>query len=68
MSPFADQAIETLFAQVKQEDTQTLADMLRDGRLRTVVDRRYALEDIRSAIEYSESGRARGKIIVLPQP
>ena len=67
-SPFTDQALITLFAQVKREDTQALADMLRDGRLRTVVDRHFALDDIRSAIEYSESGRARGKIIVLPQP
>jgi len=52
---FADQEITPLFA---------LADMMRDGRLVTVVDRTYSLEDVPEAIRYSESGRARGKIII----
>lgn len=66
-SPFTDQALETLLAQLNQDDMRALAEMLRDGRLRTAIDRRYPLDDIRSAIEYSESGRARGKIIVVPE-
>ncbi len=61
---FADQEITTLFARVSQEDMQTLADMMSDGRLATVIDRTYSLEDASEAIRYSESGRARGKIII----
>jgi NADPH:quinone reductase-like Zn-dependent oxidoreductase len=34
------------------------------GQLRTVIDRHYALDEIAEAIRYSESGRARGKIII----
>jgi NADPH:quinone reductase-like Zn-dependent oxidoreductase len=61
---FADQEITTLFASMSQEDMQTLADLMSDGRLVTVIDRTYDLEDAPEAIRYSESGRARGKIII----
>jgi len=53
-----------LLAQQSRADLETLADMLGSGRLRTVVDRHFRLEDISEAIRYSESGRARGKIII----
>lgn len=61
---FADQEITPLFATMSREHMQVLADMMRDGRLVTVVDRTYSLEDVPEAIRYSESGRARGKIII----
>ena len=61
---FADQEITTLFATMSKQDMQSLADMMRDGRLTTVIDRTYDLEDVAEAIRYSESGRARGKIII----
>ena len=61
---FADQEITTLFASMSREDLQTLADMMNDGRLVTVIDRTYDLADVPEAIRYSESGRARGKIII----
>ena len=58
------QTFHTLFARLKREDLDTLAGMLADGTLTTVIDRRYEIEQIAEAIGYSESGRARGKIIV----
>ncbi|MEM9688423.1 MAG: NAD(P)-dependent alcohol dehydrogenase [Pseudomonadota bacterium] len=61
---FADQEISTLFATLSQDDLQTLADMLADGRLVTVVDRTYTLAEVPDAIRHSETGRARGKLIV----
>ncbi len=61
---FVDQEISTLFASLSKVDMQTLADMMGDGSLVTVIDRTYALEDVPEAIRHSESGRARGKIIV----
>ena len=61
---FADQETTTLFASLSKDDLQTLADMMGDGRLVTVVDRTYALEDVPEAMRHSESGRARGKIII----
>jgi NADPH:quinone reductase-like Zn-dependent oxidoreductase len=37
---------------------------MRQGQLSSVIDRRYSLDEIQDAISYSESGRARGKIII----
>jgi alcohol dehydrogenase len=34
------------------------------GRIRIVVDRVYPLEQIQEAFEYSETGKAQGKIII----
>jgi NADPH:quinone reductase-like Zn-dependent oxidoreductase len=64
LNPFVDQELVMLLARQSRADLETLADMLGSGRLRTVVDRHYRLEDISEAIRYSESGRARGKIII----
>ena len=61
---FVDQEITTLFASLSKENMQTLADMMGDGRLVTVIDRTYTLEEVPEAIRHSESGRARGKIII----
>jgi NADPH:quinone reductase-like Zn-dependent oxidoreductase len=39
---------------------------MESGELRSRIDRRYPLAELRDAIDYSESGRARGKIIITP--
>ena len=43
---------------------QVLADLMEEGSLTSVIDRRYTLSEVPEAVRYSESGRARGKIIV----
>lgn len=65
LSPFVDQRIELLLAQLHHDDLAILADLMESGEMTPVIDRRYPLREISSAIEYSESGRARGKIVVL---
>lgn len=61
---FNDEEIITLFAGMNQEDMQTLADLMAEGELVPVIDRTYPLAEVPDAIGYSESGRARGKIII----
>ncbi len=61
---FVDEEITILFAGLDQEGIQTLADMMRDGAVVPVIDRTYTLAEVPDAIAYSESGRARGKIII----
>jgi NADPH:quinone reductase-like Zn-dependent oxidoreductase len=61
---FVGQELVMLMAQQSQEDLQTLAELAGSGQLRTVIDRRYSLDEIADAIRYSETGRARGKIII----
>ena len=61
---FVERELMTFTAKFNRPDLQTLADLLRKGQVRSVIDRRYSLDEIGDAIRYSESGRARGKIIV----
>ena len=64
VSPFVNQELIKFIASMRQEDLQALARMLEAGEIRTVIDQRYALADTADAIRYSESGRARGKIVI----
>ena len=63
-SPFASQELVVLLAQISGEDLRTVADLMAEGKVRSVIDRRFRLDEVADAIRYSESGRARGKIII----
>ena len=63
-SKFVDQKFITLLAQLNSEDLAVIGDMIEKGTVTPIIDRRYPLSEIAAAIEYSEAGRARGKIIV----
>ena len=39
---------------------------MRDGKVTPVIDRRYSLAETPEAIRYLETGRARGKVIIVP--
>lgn len=41
-----------------------LGDLVRSGELRTVIDKEYGLDDLRTAFDHVESARARGKLII----
>jgi NADPH:quinone reductase-like Zn-dependent oxidoreductase len=47
-------------------DVATLAELIAAGRLRPVIDRRFALEDVAKALRYVDDRRAVGKVVVLP--
>lgn len=64
LSPFVDQDIVPILARLDTDDLATLAGLMETGAVRAVIDRRYSLGELPEAIRYSESGRARGKIIV----
>ncbi len=63
-SPFVDHEMITLLAVLTGEDLTTLAGLLESGEVTSRVDRRFSLDEVRDAITYSETGRARGKIIL----
>ncbi len=46
------------------DDVQHLADMLADGTLKPVVDRRFALEDMVAAHRYVETGQKTGNVVI----
>lgn len=47
-----------------REDLQLLGQLLQDGKLRPVIDRRYPLDDVPEALRYLEQGHARGKVVI----
>jgi NADPH:quinone reductase-like Zn-dependent oxidoreductase len=64
LSPFVDQEFIMILAHLNKEDMEFLAGLMESGKVNTVIDKMYKLQDIRDAISYSEEGHARGKIIV----
>lgn len=63
-SKFVDQQFVTILARLNQQDLATIGDMIAAGAVTPVIDRRYPLSEVASALEYSEKGHARGKIII----
>jgi len=61
---FIDQNVTFFIASVNKADLELLAGLVRDGKMKTVIDRRYPLEEASAALEYLGEGHARGKIIV----
>jgi NADPH:quinone reductase-like Zn-dependent oxidoreductase len=64
LAPFIDQKLVFFVADIDSTDLAMLAGLMRDGKLKTVIDRRYPLEQAGEALEYIGSQRARGKVIV----
>jgi NADPH:quinone reductase-like Zn-dependent oxidoreductase len=62
---FVDQDMTFFMSANNAPDMQLLATMLSDGRLKPVIDRTYPLRDVSQAIAYVETGRTRGKVIVV---
>jgi len=64
LSPFVDQEIGLILAQLRQDDLAILGDLMQAGKVTPVIDRRYRLSEVPAAIRYSEEGHARGKIVI----
>ena len=64
LGPFVDQEFALLLAELSKDDLSVLSDLMRAEKMTSVIDRRYSLRELPDAMRYSESGRARGKIII----
>jgi NADPH:quinone reductase-like Zn-dependent oxidoreductase len=49
---------------MQKDDLEFLAGAKAAAQLTPLIDRRFSLAELPEAIRYSESGRARGKIII----
>jgi NADPH:quinone reductase-like Zn-dependent oxidoreductase len=61
---FSDQEIVSFIASISSSDLEQLAELSRDGQLKSVIDRRYSLDQTAAALEYIGTRRARGKVVV----
>jgi NADPH:quinone reductase-like Zn-dependent oxidoreductase len=64
LSLFIPQEFGFFIARLNGPDLATLRDLMQRGAVTPVIDRRYTLTEIREAIAYLETGRARGKVVV----
>ncbi|MED1093056.1 NADP-dependent oxidoreductase [Bacillus paramycoides] len=53
-----------LFMKPSGDQLRIIANYIESGKIKPVIDRVFPFEDAQKAMEYSESGRAKGKIIV----
>jgi NADPH:quinone reductase-like Zn-dependent oxidoreductase len=63
--PFVGQDVGFMMSEMKPDDLAMLRDMLAEGTIKSVIDRRYKFSEVPEAIRYLETGRARGKVVVL---
>jgi len=61
---FVEPRLPFFVANLNKPDLELLAGLAREGKLKSVIDRRYPLEDTGAALEYLGEGHARGKVIV----
>ena len=54
-----------LRAKANADGLALLKELLESGKVVPVIDRRYTLEQVPEAIRYMETGRARGKVIII---
>ncbi len=47
-------------------DVERLKELIAAGSLRPVIDRRYPLSQVVDALRHVDEGRARGKVVVVP--
>jgi NADPH:quinone reductase-like Zn-dependent oxidoreductase len=65
--PFAsrgDKKFVFFVAKSNQEDLVTLKELMEEGKIVPVIDRRFTLGETAKAIEYLEEGHTRGKVVI----
>ena len=64
LSPFVSQSFKPMLAEFNKEDLALLAELMQNGKLTPVIDRRYPLAETAAALSYLEAGHARGKVVI----
>jgi NADPH:quinone reductase-like Zn-dependent oxidoreductase len=66
LSAFGSRKIHMMMAKKSKQDLATIIELMRDGKITPVIDRRYPLSEIREALRYLAQGKACGKIVITP--
>jgi NADPH:quinone reductase-like Zn-dependent oxidoreductase len=60
----SSQKVVFFIAKFNKPDMEVLRDLLEEGKVKPVIDRRYALSEIADAFRYMGEGHARGKVVI----
>jgi NADPH:quinone reductase-like Zn-dependent oxidoreductase len=55
-----------VMAKIDENDLALLAQLVAEGKVVPVIDRRYPLSGVPDALRYLEEGHARGKVVIIP--
>ena len=64
LSPFVSQKFVVFVAKVRKEDLNVLADLMKAGKVKPVIDRCYGLNEVAEAMRYLDTRHARGKVVI----
>jgi len=64
LAPFVSQKFAMVLAEIRKEDLAALGALMQSGRMTSVIDRSYKLQDAAEALRYLEKGHARGKVVL----
>ncbi|HKP04457.1 MAG TPA: NAD(P)-dependent alcohol dehydrogenase [Chthoniobacterales bacterium] len=64
LSPFISQKLTMMIADMNNKDLTALAELMKSGKMKSVIDRTYKLSEVPTAVRYVEEGHARGKVVV----
>lgn len=63
-APFVRQKLKPMLATAREEDLETLRQLLEEGKLTPVVDRTFPISAAAEAVRQIHSGHTRGKIVI----
>jgi NADPH:quinone reductase-like Zn-dependent oxidoreductase len=61
---FVSQKSVSLLARLNRQDLSDIAELIAEGKVTPVIDRRYSLSEVPDAVRYVAMGHARGKVII----
>jgi len=61
---FGGRKLVSVLARINREDLTIMGDLMKSGKVTSVIDKRYRLSETAEAIRYLEEGHARGKVII----
>lgn len=64
ISMTGNKQMSNLLQKSNQEDLNILRELLADGKVKSVIDRRYKLNEVAEAFRYFEEGHAQGKVVI----
>jgi NADPH:quinone reductase-like Zn-dependent oxidoreductase len=64
VSMTSENTLEVLMSSPNQEDLHTLSDLIDDGKITPLIDRRFSLREVPEAIRYVEARQVCGKVVI----